>query len=65
MQESHEIAIENVRKAALRSKKHYDRKLGSTTLYPGDRILVRNLTPRVGMGKLCNHWEETIHTVVR
>lgn len=65
MQEAHEIARENAGKAAVRSKKNYDRKLRSTTLYPGDRVLVRNLTPRGGTGKLRNHWEETIHTVVR
>ncbi len=65
MQEAHKIARENVGKAAVRSKKHYDRKLRSTTLYPGNRVLVRNLTPRGGTGKLRNHWEETIHTVVR
>lgn len=65
MQEAHKIARENVGKAAVRRKKHYDRKLRSTTLYPGNRVLVRNLTPRGGTGKLRNHWEETIHTVVR
>ncbi|KAL0199360.1 hypothetical protein M9458_007900, partial [Cirrhinus mrigala] len=65
MRKAYEIARENVEKAAARSKKHYDRKLRSTTLYPGDRALIRNLTPRGGTDKLRNHWEETIHTVVR
>lgn len=56
MREAYEIARENVEKAARRSKKHYDKKLRSTTLYPGDRILVRNLKPRGGTGKLRNYW---------
>jgi len=52
-------------KAGGRRKKYYNKKLRSTTLYPDDDILVRNLTPRGGTGKLRNHWEETIHNVVR
>lgn len=36
----------------------------SLALYPGDRMLVQNMTPCGGSGKLRNHWEDTIHTVV-
>ena len=46
-----------------RSKRHYDGKVRSSVLYPGDRVLVRNLTLRGGTGKLCSHWEENGHYV--
>lgn len=65
MEEAYEITRENAHKAAVRSKKHYDSKVKSSVLQPGDRVLVRNLTPRGGPGKLRNHWEDIIHTVVR
>lgn len=65
MKEAYEIAREGVRKSGERSKKNYDKRLRSTMLTPGDRVLVRNLTPRGGTGKLRNHWEDTIHIVVR
>ncbi|XP_030601462.1 uncharacterized protein LOC115791517 [Archocentrus centrarchus] len=65
MQEAHEIVRENAKKAAERSKKHYDGKVRSSVLCPGDRVLVRNLTPRGGTGKLRNHWEQDIHVVIR
>lgn len=65
MQEAYDIARENAKKSADRSKKHYDGKVRSSVLYPGDRVLVRNLTPRGGTGKLRNHWEQDINVVIR
>lgn len=65
MEEAYEITRENAHKAATRSKRHYDSKVRSSVLQPGARVLVRNLTPRGGPGKLRNHWEDTVHTVVR
>ncbi|KAJ8012413.1 hypothetical protein DPEC_G00042490 [Dallia pectoralis] len=65
MQEAHEIVQQNAKKSAERGKRHYDGKVRSSVLYPGDRVLVRNLTPRGGTGKLRNHWEENIHVGIR
>lgn len=65
MEEAYEITRENAHKAAVRSKRHYDSKVKSSVLQPGDRVLIRNMTPRGGPGKLRSHWEDTIHTVVR
>ncbi len=63
MQEAYTIARENAHKAAQRNKGNYDGKVRSTVLSPGDRVLVRNLTPRGGPGKLRNYWEDLIHVV--
>ncbi len=65
MEEAYKITRENAHKAATRSKRHYDSKVKSSALQPGDRVLIRNMTPRGGPGKLRNHWEEAVHTVVR
>lgn len=65
MEEAYKITRENAQEAALKSKHHYDSKMKSSVLQPGDCVLIRNLTPRGGPWKLRNHWEDTIHTVVR
>lgn len=65
MQQAYDIVRENTRKVTERSKRNYDGKVRSSILYPGDRVLVRNLTPRGGTGKLRNHWEDGVHVVVR
>uniref|UniRef100_A0A8C6LDR0 Gypsy retrotransposon integrase-like protein 1 n=1 Tax=Nothobranchius furzeri TaxID=105023 RepID=A0A8C6LDR0_NOTFU len=65
MQQAYTIAKENAQKAAQSNKRIYDTKVRSSVLSPGDRVLVRNLTPRGGPGKLRNYWEDSIYTVVR
>ncbi|KAL6454997.1 hypothetical protein MHYP_G00365650 [Metynnis hypsauchen] len=65
MQEAYEVARENARKSAERGKRNHDKKVRSSVLQEGDRVLVRNMTPRGGTRKLRNHWEERIHKVVR
>lgn len=65
MQEAFEITRPTAKKSAERNKKNYDGKVRSSILFPGDCVLVRNLTPRGGTGKLCSQWEDVVHTVVR
>lgn len=65
MEEAYTIANENAQKAAERSKRYYDSKVKSSVLQPGERVLVQNPTRRGGPGKLCDFWEDMVHTVVR
>lgn len=65
MEEAYAIANKNAQKAAERSKKYYDTKVRSSVLQSGERVLIKNLTPRGGPGKLRNYWEDRVHTVVR
>ena len=48
----------------MRGKRNYDKRMRSSALQVGDRVLVRNLTPRGGPGKLRSFWEDKIHVVV-
>ena len=64
MQEAYKIANQNSQKAHLQNKRQYDKKANFfTQLEKCDRVLVRNLTPRRGPGKLRLHWEEEIYVV--
>ncbi|RXN13837.1 Retrovirus-related Pol poly from transposon [Labeo rohita] len=65
MQEACEIAREQANKFAERNKKNYDQKVRFTELCSGSRVLMKNLTPRGGTGKLRNYWEDEVYVVVR
>ncbi|KAI4896469.1 hypothetical protein NFI96_008001 [Prochilodus magdalenae] len=65
MEEAYTIARKNIQKASEKGKRCYDSKVRSSVLQPGDRVLVKNLSPRGGPGKLRNCWEDGIHTVVK
>ncbi|KAK7909570.1 hypothetical protein WMY93_014254 [Mugilogobius chulae] len=63
MQQAYAIAMENMWKSARRGQQCYNQRAWSSTLRPGDHVLVRNLTPRGGPGKLRSYWEENIYVV--
>lgn len=48
-----------------KSKSWYDRTVRGSHLSPGDRVLVRNMTPREGPGKLRSFWEDKVHVVLK
>ena len=64
MKDAHELARQNISKSADDEKKQCDRKVRFSSLQPGDRVLVRNLSERSGPGKLRSHWEQEVHLVV-
>ena len=64
MQEAYKLASKSAQQAAEKGKKQSNKRIRSTVLSPGDRVLVRNLTPRGGPGKLRGFWEDEIHVVV-
>ena len=64
MQEAYSLASKSAMKNAIRGKRNYDKRVRSSALQVGDRVLVRNLTPRGGPGKLRAFWEDEIHVVI-
>ena len=65
MKDACELARQNISKPADDGKKQYDRKVRFSSLQPGDRVLVRNLSERGGPGKLRSHWEQEVHLIVQ
>ncbi len=63
MQEAYQIAAKTAVKAAARGKVFYDRKVQGRDLHPGDRVLLKNLTPRGGPGKIRSYWEDQVYKV--
>ena len=63
MQQAYTLAHKATSKNAAKHKKNYDGRVRCSSLEPGDRVLVRNLTPRGGPGKLRAYWEEAVHVV--
>lgn len=64
MKEAYNVALRKTQQSNARGAKHYNRRLNFSELQAGDRVLVRNLTPRGGPGKLRSYWEDAVHVVV-
>ena len=63
MSEAYAVVKEQVKKNALRGKKHYDKRTFGACLDVGDRVLVRNVSERGGTGKLRSYWEDDVYVV--
>ena len=65
LKEAYNIVRERTEKAGLRARTHYDRKAKLSSLYLGDRELVRRLALPGGPGKLDSYWEQKIYVVLQ
>lgn len=63
MRQAHQIAAENSVKSHNAAKRLYDKKIHHVSLNHGDRVLIRNLTPREGPHKLRSYSEDQVHIV--
>ena len=65
LQKALNITSRNAHAKAENGKPWYDKKVHSTALEPGDRVLVRNLGERGGPGKIRSYWEQIVYTIVK
>lgn len=63
MTEAYKIASEHSQQSSLRNKAYCDQKSKGVVLKPGDRVLVKNLREKGGLGKLRSYWERAIYVV--
>ena len=63
MQDAYQIAAKTANKETARGKAYYDQKVQGRDLQPGDRVLIRNCTPRGGPGKIQSYWESQVYRV--
>ena len=63
MQEAYQLVMKKSQDSALKQKKQYDKHVRTALLLPGDCVLIKNMIPHGGPGKLKSYWEEEIHIV--
>ena len=60
---AYDLATKESEKHQQANKRRWDAKVMKSTISTGDRVLVRNLSPR-GMQKLADRWEPVVHLVL-
>ncbi|XP_028297544.1 uncharacterized protein LOC114459527 [Gouania willdenowi] len=63
LKDSFDIAAKNASHSAERNKTHFDKRVVTSALEAGDRVLVRNVRLR-GKHKLSDKWEQDIYVVL-
>ena len=64
LRDAQQVASQNIERAAAANKRQYDQRIKHVAIEVGDRVLVHNLTPKGGTGKLRSWWEQKIYEVV-
>ena len=65
MKQAYEIAQKQSSKRKEKDKdRHNNKRPRATVLFPGDRVLVRNLSERGGTGKMRSFWENKVHVII-
>lgn len=65
MQEAYTRAARASEKEASSRQRRHSNKIQAAVLWPGDRVLVKNLSERGGPGKLRSYWEDMVHVVIK
>ena len=64
LKEAYSITASKCKAQGDKAKAFYDLKVRSSTLLPGDRVLIENISECGGPGKLRSYWEDKVHVVV-
>ncbi|KAL6480097.1 hypothetical protein MHYP_G00111300 [Metynnis hypsauchen] len=64
MDEAYVLTSKAAKQSGKRGKDRYDQKVHGRELYPGCRVLIRNLAEKGGPGKLRSFWEGKVHIVI-
>ena len=65
MKQAYLVAKEKSTKACAQGKHQADKRARSSVLKARDQVLIRNMSPHVGPGKLRAYWEQDIYEVVK
>ena len=64
MKEAYTIAAEKAGISTAAGRDGYNKKVRTSDLKPGDRVLVQNVLERGGPGKLRSFWEDQVYVVM-